>query len=156
MGRGRKGEGSTADTARKRPERPWTAARTMEVLRRCPLAVAQRPVHCAFAVSAAVLGRVTTRTASTPGSLNMPDPIRIRYGSAQKHWPEAGRMILAHWLASGPDPFGPNLTQSARTKSDPGWFCTILFGTSAEGTEPNLKVGKLVAGRLRPARNRAL
>ena len=31
-------------------------------------------------------------------------------------------MILAHWPASGPDPFGQNLTQSARTKSDPGWF----------------------------------
>ena len=41
-GRGRKSEGSTADTARKRPERPWTAARTMEVSRRCPLAIAQR------------------------------------------------------------------------------------------------------------------
>ena len=39
--RGRKSEGSTAETARKRPERPWTAARTMEVLRRCPLAIAQ-------------------------------------------------------------------------------------------------------------------
>ena len=44
-GMGRKSEGSTADTARKRPERPWTAARTMEVLRRCPLAIAQRLVH---------------------------------------------------------------------------------------------------------------
>ena len=31
----------------------------------------------------------------------MPDPIRIRAGSAGKHWPEAGRMILAHRLASG-------------------------------------------------------
>ena len=41
MGRGRQSEGSTAETARKRPERPWTAARTMEVLRRCPLAIAQ-------------------------------------------------------------------------------------------------------------------
>ena len=39
-GGGRKSEGSTADTARKRPERPWTAARAMEVLRRCPLAIA--------------------------------------------------------------------------------------------------------------------
>ena len=58
-GRGRKSEGSTAGTARKRPERPWTAARTMEVLRRCPLAIAQRLVHCAIAVSTAVLGRVT-------------------------------------------------------------------------------------------------
>ena len=56
-GRGRKSEGSTADTARKRPERPWTAARTMEMLRRCPLAIAQRHVHCAIAVSTAVLGQ---------------------------------------------------------------------------------------------------
>ena len=52
-GRGRKSEGSPSDTARKRPERPWTAARTMEVLRRCP----QRLVHCAIAVSTAVLGQ---------------------------------------------------------------------------------------------------
>ena len=51
MGRGRQSEGSTAVTARKGPERPWTAARTMEVLRRCPLAIAQRLVHCAVAVS---------------------------------------------------------------------------------------------------------
>ena len=56
-----------ADTARKRPERPWTAARTMEVLRRCPLAIAQRLVQCAIAVSIAVLGRVT-RTMSVANS----------------------------------------------------------------------------------------
>ena len=55
-GGGGGGEGPTADTPRKRPERPWTAARTMEVLRRCPLAIAQRLVHCATAVSTAVLG----------------------------------------------------------------------------------------------------
>ena len=47
---------------RKPPEkdrRPWTAARTMEVLslRRCPLAIAQRLVHCAIALSTAVLGQ---------------------------------------------------------------------------------------------------
>ena len=42
-----------------RPKRPWTTARTMEVLRQCPLAIAQRLVHRAVAVSAAVLGRVT-------------------------------------------------------------------------------------------------
>ena len=57
VGRGRQSEGSTAETARKRPERPWTAARTMEVLRRCPLAIAQRLAHCAIAVSTAVLGQ---------------------------------------------------------------------------------------------------
>ena len=50
VGRGQKSEGSTADTARKRPERPWTAARTMEVLavspRHCPATCALR--NCCF------------------------------------------------------------------------------------------------------------
>ena len=49
-----------------------------------------------------------------------------------KQWLEAGQMILAHWLASGSDPFGQNMTQSARTKSDAGWFCTILSRMSVE------------------------
>ena len=52
-------EGSTVETVQKRPERPWTTARTMEVLRRCPLAIAQQLVHCTIAVSTAVLDRVT-------------------------------------------------------------------------------------------------
>ena len=38
-------------------ETAWTAARTMEVLRRCPLTIAQRLVHCATTVSTAVLGQ---------------------------------------------------------------------------------------------------
>ena len=59
-------KGSTAETARKRPERPWTAARTMEVLRRCPLAIAQRLVHCAIALSTAVLDRITTTMSVAP------------------------------------------------------------------------------------------
>ena len=59
-------KGSTAETARKRPERPWTAARTTEVLRRCPLAIAQRLVHCAIAVSTAVLDRVTKTMSVAP------------------------------------------------------------------------------------------
>ena len=58
MGRGRESEGSTAETVRKRPERPWTAARIMEVLSRSLLAIAQRLVHRAIAVSAAVLDNV--------------------------------------------------------------------------------------------------
>ena len=45
VGRGRESEGSTAETVRKRPERPWTVAKTMEVLRRCPLAIAQCTVQ---------------------------------------------------------------------------------------------------------------
>ena len=48
--------------------------------------------------------------------------VHIQAGLAGKHWPEAGWMIPAHWLSSGPDPFGQNLAQSARTKSDPGWL----------------------------------
>ena len=73
----------------------------------------------------------------------MLDLICIRSGSAGEHWPEAGRMFLAHRLASGPDPFGQNVTQSARIKSDPGWFCTILSRTSVEERD---QVWKLETG----------
>ena len=59
VGRGRRSEGLTAETVQKRLERPWTTARTMEVLRQCPLAIAQQLVHCTIAVSTAVLDRVT-------------------------------------------------------------------------------------------------
>ena len=45
----------------------------------------------------------------------MPDPIRIRCGSARKRWPEAGPMILAHRLASRLEPFG----QATPIKSGP-------------------------------------
>ena len=86
--------------------------------------------------------------------VNITDPIRIRPGLAGKHWPEAGRMILAHRHASGPDPFGQNVTQSARTKSDPGWFCTILSGTSVEERKQFWKL-ETGAGRFRSVRNRA-
>ena len=70
VGRGRQSEGSTAETARKRPERPWTASRRMEVLRRCPLAIVQRLVHCAIAVSTAVLDRVTKTMSVAPLLMN--------------------------------------------------------------------------------------
>ena len=40
-------------------DRRPSAARTMEVLRRCPLAIVQRLLHYATAVSTAVLDRVT-------------------------------------------------------------------------------------------------
>ena len=66
MGKRARVIGSTTETARKRPERPWTAARTMEMLRRCPLAIAQRLVHCAIALSTAVLDRVTKTMSVAP------------------------------------------------------------------------------------------
>ena len=70
---------------------------------------------------------ITVDSMQSTYPVNMPDPIRIRSGSALKRWPEAAWMILAHWLASGPDLFGQNLTQSemAGTKLDLGWFCTV-------------------------------
>ena len=73
----------------------------------------------------------------------MPYPIRIRSGLARKRWPEAGRVILAHWLTSGPDPFGQNLRQSAKTKSDPAWFCTR---SSAPSLEERIRVWKWEIG----------
>ena len=84
--RGRQNEGSTAETARKRPEGPWTAARTTEVLRGCPLAIAQRLVHCAIAVSSAVLGQShkdNIRCTATDGQLKARGPTC----SAQLHLP---------------------------------------------------------------------
>ena len=84
----------------------------------------------------------------------MPDPIRIRAGSTGMHWPEAGRVILVHRLASGPDAFGQNLTQSARTKWIWAGFSQYYPGRLwKNGAES--ESGKLVAGRLRPARNLA-
>ena len=56
-GRRRKSEGSTVSTTRKRPERPWTATRTIEVLRQRPLAIAQWLMRYAVAVSTAMLGQ---------------------------------------------------------------------------------------------------
>ena len=35
--------------------------------------------------------------------VNVLDPVCIQTGSAEKHGPEAGRMVLARWPASGPD-----------------------------------------------------
>ena len=86
----------------------------------------------------------------------MPDPIRIRSRSGWKYWPEAVRMILAHRLASGPDRFGQNLTQSARTK--PSGSELVLHNIIRDvcgRTKTESESGKLVAVRLRPARNRA-
>ena len=60
----------------------------------------------------------------------MPNPICIWSGSTWKRWPEVGLMIVALWPRL--DPFGQNLTQSARTKSDPGWFFTVWSGPSGE------------------------
>ena len=62
----------------------------------------------------------------------MPHLICMRFGQALKRWPDASWMVLAHQLASGPGLFGQNLTQSARTKLDPGWVCTTWYRTSVE------------------------
>ena len=105
--------------------------------------------HCA--VQSAYHPPCTTISLSP---VNMPGPIRIRSRSAGKHWPEVGRMNFVHWLASGPDPFGQNLTQSARTKSDLGWFCTIYYPRRLWKNGTESESWKLVAGRLRIARNR--
>ena len=86
-GGGRKSEGSTADTARKRPERPWTAARTTRVLRRCPLAIAQRLVHCAIAVSTAVLGQSHKDNVRCTAVEEQPRSERSPAFAAQLHLP---------------------------------------------------------------------
>ena len=83
------------------------------------------------AVRSAYHPQCSTISLSPTMQYNQPIPSK-HAGSAGKHCPKAIRMILAHGVASGSDPFGQNLTQSAKTKSDPGWFCTILSGMSVE------------------------
>ena len=61
----------------------------MEVLRRCPLAIAQRLVHCAIALSTAVLDRVTKTMSVAPLLMNNLDNSKQRRPtcSAQLHLP---------------------------------------------------------------------
>ena len=76
--------------------------------------------------------------------VNMPDPIHTQ-ASAWKHWPEADRMILAHWLASRPDLFGQNLTQP-----EPNW---IQAGSAQYDPGPQQSVNVGIwkqAGCIRP------
>ena len=70
-------------------------------------------------------------------SVNMPDLIHIWSGSAQKCWPVAGQ------LASGPDPFGQNLTKN---RIQPG-FAHLDPGHLWKNTTES-ESGKLVVGWL--------
>ena len=70
----------------------------MEVLRRCPLSIAQRLVHCATAVSTAVLGSHKDNVRCTAVE-EQPEAKAVQRVCAQLHLP-------AHDLfwAEGPDP----------------------------------------------------
>ena len=70
------------------------------------------------------------RTSSTRSCWLSSSTCLIRYASGPDRLGSTGRMILAHRIASGPNPFGQTLAQSAKTKLDQGWFCIILFKTS--------------------------
>ena len=57
------------------------------------------------------------------------NPVRIGWEELARSGPDDSCHI---GLLPARNPFDQNLTQSARTKSHPRWFCTILSGTSAE------------------------
>ena len=61
-----RGQGDWLDRGNRPKKTGETAARTMEMLRRCPLAIAQRLVHCAIALSTAVLDKVTKTMSVAP------------------------------------------------------------------------------------------
>ena len=102
-GGAQKREGSTTDTAQKRPERPWTAARAMEMLWWCPLAIAQRLVHCAIAVSTAVLGSykdnvrciaVDEQPQTKEVQLSQPSPTSLLMISSSLTWGSSSTSLL--------------------------------------------------------------
>ena len=78
--------------------------------------------------------------------MNMPDLFRPQSGSSWKHWPEAGRMILAQQLASGLDLFGQNWVWAGFAQYYPG--CLRMNKTESKGL-------KLVSGWLHPAKKQA-
>ena len=125
MGKGARVIGSTAETARKRPERPWTAARTMEVLRRCPLAIAQRLVHCAIALSTAVLDRVTKTMSVAPLLTNNLD------NSKQK---------MSNLLSPAPPPYSWSLLGKSEGPAPPpsskiSWSFDLAWNPGHRGSE---------------------
>ena len=78
--------------------------------------------------------------------MNMPDPFRPLSESSWKHWPEAGRMILAQQLASRLDPFGQNWVWAGFAQCYSG--CLWMNKTESKSL-------KLVSGWLHPAKKQA-
>ena len=116
-------KGPTAEIARKRPERPWTAARTMEVLRRCPLAIAQRLVHCAIALSTAVLDRVTKTMSVVPLLMNNLDNSKQKTSNPHSPAPPPhSRSLLGK--SEGPAP--PPSSKTSRS-FDLAWNPVIFY-----------------------------
>ena len=139
--------GSTAETARKRPERPWTAARTMEVLRRCPLAIAQRLVHCAIALSTAVLDRVTKTMSVAPLLTNNLD------NSKQK---------MSNLLSPAPPPYSWSLLGKSEGPAPPpsskiSWSFDLAWNPVQTGQAlsfiPPRGTGQSLAGSVRLKRS---
>ena len=84
----------------------------------------------------------------------MPDPICIWSGSALKHWPEAGQMILANQLASDQiclaktwySQSEPNQIQAGFAQYDLG----NLWKTATESERGKLVAGQLCFARIGP------
>ena len=66
MGRGRESERLDRGDRPKKTGETVDRRQNMEVLRRCTLAIAQRLVHCAIALSTAVLDRITKTMSVAP------------------------------------------------------------------------------------------
>ena len=70
---------------------------------------------------------------------------------AGKHWPDDSCTPVCFRTGY----VWPNLTQSAKAKSDQAWFCSIWSGPSVDEYYTDPESGKLLAGRLRSARTRS-
>ena len=79
----------------------------------------------------------------------MPDPIRIRSGSAGRHWPETGRMILStparfrtgSVFGPKPDTISQNYLNRIRAGFAHNFFYIFFIRDVCGRTEPSLKVG---------------
>ena len=121
VGRGRQSEGSTAETSRKGPERPWTAARTMEVLRRCPLA--QRLEHCAITATA-------TGSSPWPGARSLASQALRHQGTLHAGVGAAVPLTVPEQEKWDPPPVVGRLTNIVVPLSS--WFCPAHFGLMSQ------------------------
>ena len=144
MGRGRESERlDRGNRPKKTGETVDRAARTMEVLRRRPLAIAQRLVHCAIALSTAVLDRVTKTMSVAPLLTNNLDNSRQKTSNLLSPEPPPYSWSLLG-KAEGPAP--PPSSKISRSfdlawnrATLPVWFSVALrpqrrVGLSGTGT----------------------
>ena len=98
----------------------------MEVLRRCPLAIAQRLVHCAIALSTALLDRVTKTMSFAPLLTNNLDNSKQKTSNLLSPAPPPYSWSL---LGRSEGPAPPPSSKISWSRLEPWWgiYCNCVY-----------------------------